>query len=131
MKKALPYLITAAVGLVIALTIICVKDVWHQSSVKTVMQILSDAFLVPGVIITGVGLIIFASNGGVFDMLAYAVRMFFDLFRRDLSTRKYKDFYEYRQAKKDKKRDMGFMLRTGLPFIVLSIIFVIVYSTIV
>ena len=128
MKKALPYIITAAIGLLITVIILCAKDVWHQTNSQVVMQILSDAFFAPGVILAGVGLIIFASNGGAFDMLAYAVRLFFDLFRRDLNTRKYKDFYEYRQAKKDKKRDMGFMLIVGLAMIAIAAVFIIVYD---
>ncbi len=94
------------------------------------MQILSDAFFVPGVLLAGVGLIIFASNGGAFDMLGFAVLLFFNLFRKDVNKRKYKDFYEYRQAKKDKKRSMAFMLITGLIFIAIAVIFIIVYANV-
>lgn len=125
-KRLLPYLITAVIGAAVAVPIICLRGIWTLP-VREQMGILSDAFFVPGIIIAGAGLIIFASNGGAFDMLAFGAIMFFNLFRKDLSKRKYKDFYEYRQAKKDKKRDMAFMLIVGVAFMVIAAIFLILY----
>lgn len=130
LKKVLPYIITAVIGMIIAVIIICCKQIWAQAGTQSVMQILSDAFFVPGVCLAGVGLLIFASNGGAFDMLAYATLMFFNLFRKDVNKRKYKDFYEYRQAKKDKKRNMAFMLIVGVVFIAIAVIFLIIYCNV-
>ena len=126
-KRALPYIITAIVGILIFIIIICAKKIWNEDETYVVMQILSDACFVPGVLLAGFGLIIVASNGGAFDMLAYAVIRFFDLFRRDVRNKKYKDYYEYREAKKDKKRRMSFMLIVGAVLIVFAVIFLIVY----
>ena len=126
-KKALPYIISAVIGAIIFIIIICVKKIWNEGETQAVMHILSDACFVPGVLLAGVGLIIFASNGGAFDMLAYAVIRFFDLFKRDPRNKKYKDFYEYREAKKDRKRGMAFMLLVGVAYIALAVIFLIVY----
>ena len=126
-KKSLPYLICALIGALVTVILICAKQIWAAESTSVVMQILSDSFLVPGVCLAGVGLIIFASNGGAFDMLSYAVLLFFNLFRRDVNKRKYKDFYEYREAKKNRKTRMSFMLIVGLFFILMSVIFLIVY----
>ena len=127
-KKALPYIITGAVGIIIFIIVICTQAIWNAEGAKEVMGTLSDACFVPGVLLAGVGLIIFASNGGAFDMLSYAVIRFFDLFKRDVRNKKYKDFYEYREAKKGKKRSMGFMLIVGVVFIAMAGIFLIVYS---
>lgn len=129
-KRALPYIITAAVGLVIFITIICAKKVW-EGNAQQVMATLSDACFVPGVLLAGAGLIVFASNGGAFDMLSYAAIRFFDLFKKDCRNNKYKDYYEYRQAKKEKKRGMAFMLIVGVVFIAVAAIFLIVYYQIV
>lgn len=127
LKKALPYIISAVIGIIIFVIIICTKGIWKYDEPKVVVQILCDAFFVPGVCLAGVGLLIFASNGGAFDMLAYAVIRFFDLFRKDVRNKKYKDFYEYREAKKDRKRGMAFMLIVGAAFIALAVIMLIVY----
>lgn len=126
-KKWLPYLICALIGAVITVIIICVEQIWTLDSTKAIMQELSDAFFVPGVILAGFGLIIFASNGGAFDMLAFAVLLFFNLFRRDVNKRKYKDFYEYREAKKDRKLKMSFMLVVGVIFIAIAFAFLFAY----
>lgn len=126
-KKILPYLITAVSGIIITVIIICANHIWEHTVTTEVMQILSDAFLIPGAIIGGVGLLVFASNGGAYDMLGYAMLMFFNLFRRDVNKRKYKDFYEYRQSKKDRKHGFAFMLIVGLAFIVIAVIFLILY----
>ncbi len=126
-KKALPYIIASVIGIIIFIIIICTKTIWNAQGAKEIMQILSDAFFVPGVLLAGVGLIIFASNGGAFDMLSYAVIRIFDLFRKDAKNKKYKDYYEYREAKKEKKRNMGFLLIVGIVFIVLAVIFLIIY----
>lgn len=126
-KKALPYIISAAVGIIIFIIIICTKQIWNEEKLSGIMTVLSDACFVPGVLLAGAGLIILASNGGAFDMLAYATIRFFDLFRKDCRNKKYKDFYEYREAKKDKKRGMAFMLIVGAVFIAFAVIFLIVY----
>lgn len=127
LKKAVPYVVSAVVGMVVFTIIVCTKKIWNYDDGKQVLRILSDAFFVPGVILAGVGLLIFASNGGAFDMLSYAFIRFFDLFRRDVRNKKYKDFYEYREAKKDKKRGTAFMLIVGVIFIALAGIMLIAY----
>ena len=127
LKKAIPYITTAIVGLIIFIIIICTKKIWDEDETYAIMQILSDACFVPGVLLAGFGLIIVASNGGVFDMLAYAMIKFFDLFKRDPRNKKYKDYYEYSESKKDRKRKTSFMLIVGAVFIVLAVIFLIVY----
>ena len=128
LKRAVPYIVSATVGIVIFITIICAKKIWNADETYETMQILSDACFVPGVLLAGMGLIIFASNGGVFDMLAYGMIRFFDLFRKDPRNKKYKDFYEYREAKKGRKRSVAFMLIVGCAFIALAVIFLIVYE---
>lgn len=129
MKKALPYLVTAATGAVIAILIMFARYQIHAApDAMTAMQALADSFLVSGVCIAGVGLLIFASNGGVFDMLAYAVRWFFVRFKKDINARKYKDYYEYRQAKRQQKRSFAFMLIVGFAYLALSVIFLIVWG---
>ena len=127
LKKAVPYVVSAVVGMVVFTIIVCTQKIWNYDDGKQVLRILSDAFFVPGVILAGVGLLIFASNGGAFDMLSYAFIRFCDLFRRDVRNKKYKDFYEYREAKKDKKRGMAFMLIVGVIFIALAGIMLIAY----
>ena len=128
LKKAVPYLISAAIGIIIFTVIICTKKIWNVKETFEVMRILSDACFVPGVVLAGFGIIIFASNGGAFDMLAYSVLRIFDLFKKDARNSKYKDFYEYHEAKKGRKRSNAYLLIVGIAFIFLAVIFFIVYK---
>ena len=128
MKKAVKYIIAAAIGLAAAAIIMFTRNITGQETLKQVFTILSDAFFVPGVILGGVGFLVWATSGGVFDMLSYGFITLIDTFRRDVTKRKYKDFYEYRQVKKGEKRNVGFLLLVGLAFIVIAAVFLIVYA---
>lgn len=131
MKKStvLQYVISVLVGVCISVGVMSARNVFTEDDPTQVMAILSDGFFVAGVVLSCVGLIIFVGNGGVFDMLSYSVILFFSLFRKNLE-RKYKDFYEYREAKKGKKRSLAFLLIVGLFYIALAALFLILYYTI-
>ena len=60
-------------------------------------------------------------------MLGYAIRMMIDVFKRDVKDRKYKDFYEYRQAKKEKKRSIAYLLVVGCVMVIIAAFFLIAY----
>lgn len=119
MKKFWKYFITALVGLVAALLILVLKGTY-----------LSDALFVPGVLLLGVGTLLFASNGGAFDMLAFGVIKLLDLYKRDLTKVKYRTFYDYRQAQKDKKRSFDYLLIVGAAMVVVASVFWIVHYNI-
>lgn len=126
-KTLLRYGITFAVGLLLAFCAMLAQGIFSQTETVAVMKILCNAFFASGVVIACVGLLVVATEGGAFDMLAYAVVLIFDGLRRDVTKRKYKDFYEYKQAKKEKKRSFAYLLIVGLIFIAISLIFLIPY----
>lgn len=114
-------------GIIIAFIALLVRDIFHLTAVVDIMKAFCDAFFVSGVLLTCIGGLVFVSNGGVFDMLAYGVRTFFTAFKRNVTDRKYKDYYEYREAKKANKRSFSFLLVVGIVFIVISMIFLALY----
>ncbi|MBE6569035.1 MAG: DUF3899 domain-containing protein [Ruminococcaceae bacterium] len=116
MKK---YLITILAGLLAVFLILWAKDIFVQTETVVVFHILCDAFFAVGVVITGVGLLIFSTNEGTFDMLSYGMSVFADMFRRK-PLRKYDTFYDYRVSRQDKKLHFGFMLICGLLFLAVS-----------
>lgn len=126
-QRIVPYAIAAAVGLVIAVAIMLGKNIFAETDAVKVMQILSDSFFVPGVLLTGVGLLVFVSNAGLFDMLAYGVHLIYDRFIRDVTKRKYRTFYDYKESRKDKKKDITSLLMVGIVFIILSVVFLILH----
>lgn len=127
MRRVLPYLITFLVGAAIVVLVICLQKVWAQTTVQNVMTVLCNGFFISGVIVTGAGIIVFASNGGAFYMLGYAMRLLVDLFKRHKEDKKYKDYYDYQQQKQQKKHSFAFMLIVGIGFLLISAVFLILY----
>jgi len=125
--KIIRYLVVSSICLVATLIILLSKDVFHQTEPKTIYHILTDAFFVPGVVMTAFGLLVFATNEGTFDMLAYGVRRIFVLLKRNPQDSKYKTFYDYREAQRENKHQFGYMIIVGLLYTLISFIFLILY----
>lgn len=125
--KLLRYGISVAVGVILSLLIMILKGIFTETDSVQIFNILSDSFLVPGVLLAGVGLLVFASNGGIFDMLAYGILLIGYKFMRDVTKRKYRTYYDYKESRKGKKRDMAFLLIVGIIFIVISAVMLIPY----
>ena len=130
MKTVYRYLITTGVGMLIVLLVVLMKNGFTETDVEIAMQIWCDAFFVSGVFLTCGGLIVVASNGGVFDMLGYAVSLLWYTFKSSKVGRKYKTFYDYREARKDRKRSVSYVLIVGLALLAISVVFLILYDTV-
>lgn len=130
MKTVYRYLITTGVGMLIVLLIVLMKNGFTETDVTIALQIWCDAFFVSGVFLTCGGLIVVASNGGVFDMLGYAVSLLWYTFKSSKVERKYKTFYDYREARKDRKRSVSYVLIVGLVLLAISVVFLILYDTV-
>lgn len=127
MKKLYRYLITIAIGLVMTFLVLLSKGAFGMSNTKDIIHTLSDAFIVPGVVITGIGLLVFATNEGVFDIIVYGVGQFVKMFSANPSRRKYKDFNEYREVKRSTKLSFGYIVIVGVIFLAISIILSLVW----
>ncbi len=103
------------------------QDILQKSVLKATYQDLCDAFFVIGVVMSGMGLLIFTSNEGAFDMMVYGVRSFFDLFRKNPS-KKYPTFYDYQTSRATKKLKFGFMLTCGIFFTAVSLLMYYLYT---
>jgi hypothetical protein len=112
------------------LLVFAYNDLFQQTELKTIYRYLSDGFIVPGILICGLGLLTVASDGGTFDMLGYSVSLFFLMFKRDISKekREVKDFYEYRKLRHEKKHSFLYLIIIGAFYIVLSLIFFLLYN---
>ena len=124
MKK---YLITLFVGFAAAFGIAYSKDILAQTDLKTIFHILTDSFCVPAVMIMGIGSLVFVSNEGGFDALSYGLTSFFDLFRKEKKN-KFRTFYDYKESRAEKSMPFAFMLISGLVFVALTVIFLLLYN---
>ena len=98
MKKIIKYVVVILFGLVIGFLVANSKDVFEAETKKEVFHILSDSFFVPGIVITGIGLLIYASDEGVFDGIVYGVQSFINMFRSK---------YEKKYSHHSRRRQFG------------------------
>ncbi len=103
------------------------KNLFSQTRLSVIYQILSDAFLVAGVMIGGIGLLLFVSNEGVFDGLSYGFKVLAQMFKRRPTPVK-ETYYDYRMARGRNKLSFGFLLICGGAFLTICIIFSILYA---
>ncbi|MCM1194507.1 MAG: DUF3899 domain-containing protein [Corallococcus sp.] len=126
MKKVLPYLIPFCVCSVLVIVILATRGAFVKSG-KALIVDLCDGFSVSGIAMLGVGLLVFVTNGGAFDMIAFGVIKLVDLFKRDLTKVKYRTFYDYRQAQQEKKRSYLNLIIVGTGFLIVGFAFLIAY----
>ncbi len=130
MKNMRRYILAFLLGLVIAFLTAAAVGVFTRNEACLIMKGLSDAFLIPAVLLGGGGLLTVCGAGGIFDMLSFSSIKFIGLFRfkQDKKT-KGPDFYEYRRVKDKKRRPQWFLVITGSAFLLLSFVFAGLYYT--
>lgn len=126
MKTLYKYLITFGIGIAMAFWTASVNDIFNKTDIVEILKIVVNALTLPAVVITGIGGLVFASNEGAFDALAYGMTSFLDIFRKEKKN-KFTSFYDYKQSREDKRMGFGFLLITGLVFMVLMGIMYLVY----
>ncbi|MBQ8292866.1 MAG: DUF3899 domain-containing protein [Bacilli bacterium] len=126
MKKVKEILITIGIGLLCTLFISMMRGIFDKSTEQEVFHVLCDAFFIVGVVITGIGLLIICSNEGAFDMIVYGTTMFINWFRRK-NERKYETYYDYVVAKSEKKTGFSSFLISGIFFLLMSLLMLMLY----
>lgn len=132
-RRWIKYLVTAAVGLVMALAVLGIRGAYSGDIGSLEMAgYLSDAFFIPGILITGFGCLVFVSSEGAFDGLVYGLKLFVDKFRFGRLAREYEleSFGDYKARKAEKgKPSFGFMIIVGLAFLAISAVFLLRYMS--
>ena len=120
----LKYLVAFVIGALITLLCAWLRGLFKGDGASDVRFILSDSFLVSGVLLAGVGGLMFSSARGTFDMFSYGVKMFFVPFRRNMrpEDRFARDFFEYREEKRQKsaRREYLYLILVGAFYLLLS-----------
>ena len=127
MKKWLHYIIISGVALLLVLCVLLAQNAF-QSSGEELLRSFCDAFFVAGVVTLGIGLLIWASDNGTFDMVSFGVIKLFDMLKKDITKVKYRTYYDYRQAQQGKKHSFTAYLIIGSVLMAIAIIFLILYN---
>lgn len=116
------YFKCTCIGAAISFAAAAAGGVFFAQSFKETLRILSDGFFTAGVLVAGAGAILYAANGGIFDIFGYVSYIFFARIVRALKLQKariYADFYEYKGAKQTRRRALPLFI-TGAAYAALS-----------
>ena len=128
MKK---WIRAALIAIAIFLSVMALEGGFSTSVNEYFLRFLCDAFFVPGVLLSGAGLLRLVSAHGTFDALSYTTRKAFDQLRREENrNRTAKTYFDYVTEQRGKKRAIpAHLLVTGLVFLAASVITLAVYLT--
>ncbi len=124
------YVATVVVGLVIALLFCILKGLFKTEDKGTVLRILCDAFTVPGILLTCVGLLTLVIKEGALDGITYSFSSMRRVRRGYVSDEKTpKTYYDYKEAAKGKRKIAWHLIIVGLGFIAVAIALVIIRNS--
>lgn len=127
--KIIQYSVASFIGLVMFFIYALLHEMFVQDSFKGVIGLMSNGFLIPGLILILSGLLTLVAKTGFFDIMGYGFRSLWILCtpsKRALQERK--TFYEYKEEKNAGTRHWyPFLCFTGLGFVLLAIIADIIY----
>lgn len=130
-QKIIANIVVLLIGLLIAYSMCSSSDAFSQSKPE-MMKILSNAFLLPGVIFVGLGSLIFVSNFGYFNLFDFGFKQLFSHFgskeKRKEFREKYPDYYTYNKEKQKERAQYTFILFPGIFFILLAVLFTVLFS---
>ena len=124
------YLGPAAVGLGLFLLLMISQNGFAEEDPAEKWRIICDALFVPGALLASFGLLLFASKGGVFDMLRFGMQKALSVVlpkkRREALPR---TFFDYKTEHEDRERKhMTSTLLVGLAFLLLAGAALVMYS---
>ena len=127
-KEYKEYVITTAVAAVLAILLILSRGIFQEKELDMIITTISDAFFIPGVLLICVGLIVYASNEGLFLSISYG----FKVIGRTITAKKDErlmdeKYHEYYARQIEKKAKCKHFLIVGAAFIVISLLFVGIY----
>lgn len=88
---------------------------------------ISDALFIDAAIFLGAAGLLFCSRLGAYDTIAFGLRQAFGVMFKAPEHRKYKDLYEYKQAKNENRPEFKYLLWIGLALLALAVIALVVH----
>lgn len=121
-RSWIKWVVTLGIGLLIAFIFIVANNGFSGTlSMQDMMKVMSDGFFVSGVLVCGCGLMLFVSQKGSFDMIAYGVK---SAIRIIFKTDEGESYYDYKQRKAEKVTPCAHLVVVGALLLLVSVLFV-------
>ena len=120
-------LLNTAIGVVIAAVVVAIE--WQYG--YSIPRLLTDGFFVAAVILLGLGGIIFAANGGTFDMMGYSMKSFLGIVipgTRLGDPHDGESFLDYKERKAEKRKSPTALLAAGCFHLAVSMLMMVIFN---
>ena len=126
-KKLLQYGITSVVGALMAVWVMDAEGLFLiKDAPEHTMNILCDAFFVPGIFLVLIGALVWIATTGFFDSLGYAMRSVVHMFMPFIKHER-KSFYDYKVEKAEKRGATPyFIMIVGGAYILVAAVFLVI-----
>lgn len=124
MKRHMGRLTGFLVGLFLLIAGILFQDTGQINGVKEWLKVVSNAALLSGVLLTGIGLLVIISGEGLFDGIKYATSSIWADLRN--VKKRYATYYDYMKREKKKSGASSLMI-PGVFYLLLSVILTIAF----
>ena len=115
------YLSTLFIGAVIGVAVARARGLAGGQAAYLNARYLSDGFFVAGLILTGIGGLVWISTTGFFDIFGYAFRSLVVLFTALRKPQEHKQYYDYKNERAAHRgKPLFFLLAVGVLFLLLS-----------
>lgn len=88
---------------------------------------IADALFVDAAFFLGAAGLLFCSRLGAYDTIAFGLRQAFGVMLKSPERLKYKNLYEYKQAKNENRPEFKYLLWIGLALLALAVIALVVH----
>lgn len=122
------YLVVGVIGGLMALGVLGIEGYFSMTEQSEKYRSLCDAFTVPGMIFMLLTGLLFASGGGAFDGIGFALGRFFRMLIPFVQKND-ESYAEYRERKRAKGKLHGYscLLFVGLIFCAVAIVFLVLF----
>ena len=131
MKKWVKELIKYSIAFVLAtglfFLVVSIRNIFNITDKKQIFRFLSDGFVIPGVVFIGAGALVFVSNFGALNGIAYGLKHAV-LMLLPFMKKKHQTYAEFLESRKQTPGYIFIFVVGGL-FFTLGILFMILFYT--
>ncbi len=126
-SKRSAYLTNVAIALAIGCLSAVLFRIGNATDALSVVKILSDSCLLPGVLLSGMSVLGWIGSKGTYDIFGYTGHSFLAMFKRDSYFAK-ESYYDYCSRKNTERKPFNLpRLIVGVAFILLGVALTVVY----
>jgi len=120
------YAKVSIVAVLIAIFVGIKNTIWVYDSIRDLFSTLSDVFLIPGMIILGYAILVYATGEGFFDGFGYSYQSMKRNFSKNPTEKE--DYYEYKLRMSKKQRSNKHLFYVGGILVLISVLFLVIYT---